>query len=293
MRVLVAGASGEVGSRLCHALRERGDEVHGAARFSDPRRAQALEADGVQLHRFDVRRDDPRELPEVDLLFLELWKPAHLLDAERQDPADVWDLNYHAIGRLVARYAGTADVINGSTGSVYGPRADRPSREDDLPRPDSHYALARFAQEQLIGFLCDEAGSKCAQLRYFIGNSPSSGVLPRMARSIAAGESLGPDPDRRLQVIAIEDFARCTLAVADKLTPEPFCCNVCHPQVWTMRELAERLQSELGRGGVRFERENGGGDGSVCGDTERMRAEFGEPVVALDELIARICAAVD
>jgi nucleoside-diphosphate-sugar epimerase len=291
---LVLGATGTVGSALCEALLQEGWAVHGAARFSQPGSAAALREKGTEAHVFDAQREDPAALPDVDVVFLEIWDPRHIAGEHLQD---CWSLNFDAVGRVVRRYAGTADIINGSTGSLYGPRADRPSHEDDPPRPapgraDTEYALARLAQERLIDFLCAEAGSRCFHLRYYRSNTERGGALRAIAESVLAGRSLGDRPDERIQVIALADFVRCTVRAVDHLGPKPQRVNVVHPRIWTLRGLAERLREEMGAGEVVFDAEAGGAEASIWGDPVRMRAYFGEPQEGLDPLIERVCRAV-
>ncbi len=54
MRVLVTGATGFIGGRLAHRLRERGDEVRCLVRNPDSGPARALAAEGFEIHVGDV-----------------------------------------------------------------------------------------------------------------------------------------------------------------------------------------------------------------------------------------------
>ncbi len=285
---LVLGA-GRIGRRLCETLRQRGLTVHAAARFSDPATRHELAGLGVNTITYDARESDPATLPDVPLLFLELWAPTeHGLPDGRER---IWSLNYHAIGRVAARYAGAADIINGCSGNVYGTHPE-PRAEDDLQRPNDEYGLARFAQEKLLDFLCDERGSRLVHLRYYHANTPESGQIRRTAELIKAGESLGPNPDERVQVIAMDDFIRCTVAAAERRHEMPRAVNVCHPRLWTRRELAQRIHQALGQGQVRFDRDAGGREHSTTGDTSLMLKLFGQPQGDLETLIDDVAAAV-
>ncbi len=285
---LVVGASGNVGSRLCRAACETGLKTYGLARFGNPEIRKKVEATGTETVAFDIVNDNPVELPDVDLVFFEVWNRAHIGGEHLEN---LWELNFDGVGRIIRRYAGEADFVNGSTGSLYGPRGDRPSLETDWPEPRGQYSLARLAQEKLFNFFCKESGSKVAHLRYFHSNSPESGILRRIADTILAEKSLGKFPDMQVQAIGIKDFVRCTFDARNKLGKTPFVCNVCHPKIWSYRELAERLQKELGTGKVLFDADNGGRDNSAWGSTTKMIAEFGNPVEELDELIRQVAAA--
>ena len=78
---LVLGVTGMVGSALAQSLLDENWYVHGAARLSRAERAEGLRAAGVEVHRFDVTHDDPAMLPDVDVLFLEIWDPARRIAA--------------------------------------------------------------------------------------------------------------------------------------------------------------------------------------------------------------------
>lgn len=276
---MVLGATGKVGRALCESLVGDGWIVHGAARCGDPARVEELRDLGVRVVRHDVTRDDPAALPDADLLFLEIWDPTK--------PDLIWPINFHGVGAVVERYAGMADIVNGCTINVYGAGPDAPT-EDTPPRPDGEYGRSRFAQEKLIDYFCHRHGRCGIHVRYAHSNSATAGMLYRTARSILDGESLGPDPDARLQAIAIEDFVRVTKLAAERMTDPPTAVNCCHPRVWTRRELAEELRRRLGRGAVVFDRESGGVENSAYADPARMIEWFGPPEVSIDTLLDRV-----
>ena len=278
-RCLVLGA-GHVGGRLCRRLREAGYPVAAAARFSRSDTREELAGLGVRAHRFDITRDDPAALPEADLVFLEIWDPTR--------PELIWPINFFGVGRVVARYAGLADFVNGSTAGLYDPAAETPQKETDLPRPVGEYALSRFAQEKLIDFFCAEHGSRAVHLRYAHANAEDAGVILHLARKILKGESVGSGEDR-IQVIGMEDFVRCTAAAADLVSNPPRVINICHPRVWTMRELGQRIRQELGRGEVVTE--DAPAAEKTMWDASLMIEEFGPPQEDIEELIGRVCRA--
>jgi uncharacterized protein YbjT (DUF2867 family) len=54
MRALVTGATGFIGGRLAHRLRERGDEVRCLVRDRESDSARALGAEGFEVYEGDV-----------------------------------------------------------------------------------------------------------------------------------------------------------------------------------------------------------------------------------------------
>jgi nucleoside-diphosphate-sugar epimerase len=210
---------------------------------------------------------------------LEVWDPTQ--------PELLWEINYYGVGRVVERYAGIADVVNGSTINVYGNRPTAPD-EGAFCRPTTEYGLSRLAQEKLIDYFCMRGGTKGIHVRYAHANSAQRGVIHYMAECIVRGVSLGSKPDAFIQVIALEDFVRVTKEAVERLDAPPIAVNCCHPRVWTYRELAERIREELGRGEVVFDRESGGVEDSAYADVGRMLDWFGEPLVSLERMIQRV-----
>lgn len=276
---LVLGATGRIGMRLTGRLLDHGWSVYGAARMSDAGRVDELEALGVRPIEYEVQEDDPSVLPDVDVLFLEIWDPSL---EDRQ-----WAINYHGVGRVVERYAGAADIVNGSTLEVYGRRADL-SDEESPCRPTSPYGRSRYALERLVDFFCERSESRAIHLRYAYANSSRHGVIRHLAEDILEGRSLGSDPDARLQMIGYEDVVRITRKAAREVASPPRIVNCCHPVVWRKRKLAEAIHDRLGTGTVRFDAPTGGTEGSFAGHTGRMIECFGRPEVSVDRLITRV-----
>lgn len=281
-RAFILGISGRVGQALARDLQERGWKVAGAARFSRPGQREVLGERGIETHRFDVTRDDPAELPAADVVFLEIWDPAK--------PDLIWPINYFGVGRVVERYAGEADFVNGCTINVYGNSVEQP--DEDFPcRPTNEYGRSRYCQERLIDYFCSRSSSRGIHVRYAHANTADGGVIRRFAEAILAGKSIGADPDARMQVIGLEDFARVTAEAVRYLGAPPPAVNCCHPRVWTKRELAEAIQNRLGRGRVVFEKDSGGEEQSAHARADRMIEWFGEPRVSLERLIDRVVEA--
>jgi len=299
-KALVLGASGMIGSEVCAMLRRSDVDVAGAARFRFPGAQMDLEELGVDCIEFDAVWDDPIELPDAKTVIFEVWDPTHR-DAEPDDANTrkaIWQLNYEAIGRVAMRYTTgrkrrpkpPALLINGSSGDVYGSHPE-PRSERDPCLPDREYGRSRMAQELLLHFLATQAETRCVNLRYYHANTPDAGLMRRVAELVLKGESLGSEPDRRVQVIGLDDLTRYTVLAAESGDRLPEAINICHPTIWTMRGLANRLRDILGRGEVRFDAEHGGTDRSVIGNPAKVIELFGEPRQELTLLMEDVCAA--
>ncbi|HCR16904.1 MAG TPA: hypothetical protein DIU35_05425 [Candidatus Latescibacteria bacterium] len=276
---LILGATGKIGVALAETLVADGWVVYGAARSSDSSRTRTARDVGINLVQYDVTNGDPAILPAVDVLFLEIWDPAH--------QAQTWETNFYGVSRVVERYAGIAHVVNGCTIGVYGPTAE-PATEDTPCRPTSDYGRSRYAQERMIDYFCRRGKKKGIHIRYAHSNSARFGTIRRFADAIDQGNSLGDGPDTMIQVIAIEDFVRVTHRALDRLSEPPSIVNCCHPKTWSHRELAEAIHDRLGRGEVVFDCESGGHEYSTWADVTRMIDWFGPTQIPVETLIDRV-----
>ncbi len=105
----------------------------------------------------------------------------------------------------------------------------------------------------MLEFLTERTGSCVLHLRYFFGNSAETGQLYRAAKAILDGAPQEGPPEKRLQVVALEDIVELnynpiTLVEAHSA----YAINVCHPTVLARRELAEMIHRELGAGKIIF-----------------------------------------
>jgi dTDP-4-dehydrorhamnose reductase len=144
MRLLVTGANGLVGSRVCHLLTEQGHAVVGTGR--GPRRAQG----SWRYQAADLARE-----PEVAAAFEAATPEAVIhcasmteVDACEKAPEQAQAANVDAVA-FVARAARRvgAHLVHVSTDYVFDGEAG-PYAEDALPNPRGVYALTKHMGEQ-------------------------------------------------------------------------------------------------------------------------------------------------
>src|SRR4051794_15053281 len=177
--ILVTGAAGFIGHRLCTRLLDDGHAVTGVDCFLaasyDPAVKRAAVAPlrampGFTFVQADLRGDDP-PLDGVDTVVHLAAMPG--LQAGAQADAAYESCNVDATRRLaraIAR-AGVGTVVHASTSSVYGAVAD--GDEQQPTRPISAYGRSKLAAERTML----DAGA--VVLRYFSVYGP--GQRPDMA----------------------------------------------------------------------------------------------------------------
>jgi UDP-glucuronate 4-epimerase len=206
-RVLVTGAAGRVAFPVARALAARGDEVIGAARFSNPDDQAKLEDAGITPLVFDLGRDDIAALPDVDYVF-------HAGAALNVPPAEwqrQFEVNVQATGRLLRRYADASGFVVCSTGSQYEYQGRQPLKEDDPPGVHlGAYSISKTAAEQVVQLLSREQGTPCTVIRIFSTYGPEGGAPVDRIRRMLAGKEvvLHPDKPNNYNPIYEDDYAR-------------------------------------------------------------------------------------
>ena len=98
---------------------------------------------------------------------------------------------------------------------------------------------------------------------------------------------MGGDPETRLQIMAVEDAVRVTLESVTRMQATSTILNCCHPHVWSKRELATRIQDELGLGVVRFYETHAEQRKTASASAQRLCEWFGPPRISLENMIQR------
>lgn len=139
MRILVTGATGQVGRFVTAALEAAGHRVIRLGR-------------GADAHPWDLGDPAPRLPPADALVHLALdHRPGAYRGGEGDDPERFRRLNLEGSLRLFDA-AGPARIVFLSSRAVYGDhRRGGFLFEDDTPEPDSLYGKVKLAAEQALG----------------------------------------------------------------------------------------------------------------------------------------------
>lgn len=225
MKILVTGATGKVGSRLCKRLAARGDQIRALVR--DPARAADLRDAHIELAEGDLLNvaSLAAAVRGVDVV---VHCAAFFRGATAEQAHAVNDLGTQNLAQA-AREAGVKRFIFTSTGLVYGPNGGRFSHEDDVCSPIAAYPVSKLAAER---FLLALEGLEVYVLRlpfvYGDGDPHIAEVVPMMR---------GFPPAQRMSIAHHVDVAQAVSRLLDKDSPGHRIYNVVDDEAPDLRTL--------------------------------------------------------
>lgn len=171
MRIVVTGANGLVGSRLCRHLAAGGHEVFAWARGASRAQLTGARFVSVDLTHADAVSQSLREThPDVII------NPAAMTDVDgcERDPVGAWQANVEAVATLArsARELGS-HLLHVSTDYVFDGDAG-PYDVDATPNPRGVYAITKYAGEQAVRALMPKGAWAIARTAVVYG-WPSTG----------------------------------------------------------------------------------------------------------------------
>lgn len=291
MRVVVTGAAGFIGSRLCAFLRSAGDNVT-----------------EVDLPYCDI--GDTARLART----LEAARPDHIyhlaaqasIGQSWQDPAHTWRTNAGgtvSLLKTVRSVCPSARTLVTSSASVFdGARLNAPIDEDRTPAPLSPYAASKLAVETAARHYLRAYSLPVVIVRPFniIGPTQSTGFLvPSLSRRIVSATRSGQrwitvgNLDARRDFLDVRDAVRgLQLLMMEGLPGEVY--NLCTGVGVPVRTLVQTMISIAG-GSLEYRQDSAlvrGTDAqSVVGDPRKTRAHTGwRTVHPLETTLADVLA---
>lgn len=263
MSTVILGGAGFVGLNLAEALLGRGLAVRLLDRASPPPpllHRLAARPGALSLDLGDVT--DPACLaavirPGTDAVVI---AAAVTADAAREaaDPGTILAVNLGAMVPILeaCRRAGVRRVVNLSSAAAYG-AAQGDILSEDLPaRPESLYAVTKFASEKVLARLCGHWGLDGVSVRLSAVFGPferATGLRdtlsPQAQIWAAAGAgrpALLPRPGRRDWLYAPDAAEAVARLIAAERLGFPL-YNVSSPATWPVLAWGERLAGSLAR----------------------------------------------
>lgn len=262
-RILITGASGFIGQRVCARLNE------GAQLVAVTRREIAVP--GCTSLRADLASpvSTDRWPERIDCL-------VHLAQSVRhrefpEGAADMTAINVTATAALIeyARRAGASSFVLASTGSVYTPRP-QPAAEDDPIAPAGFYAATKAAAEDLVRPYRDLMRVCVLRLFHPYGPGQEGRLIPSLVDRVREGRpiSLAGGDGLVLTPTYVDDIAGVIAAASeDRRFDGVF--NVSAPEVLTLRAIGYAIGRVVGRV-PHFERAAGAEPPRLVPDLDRL-----------------------
>jgi nucleoside-diphosphate-sugar epimerase len=284
-RLLILGAGGKMGPTLAVLARRAVEaagcdlEVVAVSRFSEGHTRPWLEARGVATVGCDLFEEDAvRGLPEADhLLYL-----VGLKFGTKRDPAMTWAVNTLVPARVCERYP-LSRIAALSSGNVYplSDAAGTGSKETDALQPLGEYPNAAVGRERVFEFCSRRRHTPIVLLRLCYAVDLRYGVLADIARRVQAGEPI-PLANGAFNCIWLGDANEMILRALGLAASPPSVWNLCRPERFSVREIAERLGGWLNRS-PRFTGQEA--PTALLADSSRLCAALGPPRVALEDML--------
>ncbi|MGA7743389.1 MAG: NAD-dependent epimerase/dehydratase family protein [Polyangia bacterium] len=183
--VLVLGASGFLGANLLCMLLAHRDDVYGTI-FHTPawRLAGVRERNTIVVDLLvDANRDQLLDHCKPRTIFNCVGYGGYSFEGESEL---IYETNLNLTAKLLKRLEalGISCYVHSGSSSEYGDRAAGP-KEDDLPQPNSDYAVAKVSCANLLRLYGKKKSLPCANLRLFSAYGPqedASRLIPTLVR---------------------------------------------------------------------------------------------------------------
>ena len=285
--VLITGANGFVGARLCHRFLQEGFRTIAGVRRSS--NLKSLEGLNLEYRYGDVT--DADSLPEMVRGVDYIVHNAGLVKARRSET--MFLVNEGGTIRLMEAIEKhnpkVRKVIYISSLAAAGPvREGRPVTEDAPPQP-----ITTYGRSKLVG---EKAALSCANKFTVVALRPPGIYGPgdkeifSFFQTVYRGlKPMIGDPDRMLQLVHVDDLCRGVFLALAADSVKSGTYFVAEDRAYAMSELVNLLQQACGKGGITL-RLPGGLFRAVAGISEvAFKAFGGTPMLTrekADELLA-------
>lgn len=244
-KILVTGAGGFLGYHMANFLAALGHEVEGMdLHFHNA-------PPGGTVTRFNKVKSDfrnwtmtERSLQNKDIVY-------HFASAHLQislDESEYWDVNVHALERLLkkADEKGVKKFIHISSVGAYGKLAEIPANEDTTCYPQSIYGETKLAGEKVVREVCERVDMEYVILRptwVFGLGCPRTAKLHRMLkkkRFVMIGKGLN-----KRHPIYIKDMLTAFKLAMEKDRALGETIIIGGDQIITTRELVDTFSEKL------------------------------------------------
>jgi UDP-glucose 4-epimerase len=294
MRFLTTGGAGFLGAALANQLAGQGDEVRVVDDLSRGNRASLRQ-------EVSFTKGDINDIPLLWSLLQEVDCVYHLAARVSVPESLLYPRDYNLVnvGGTVSlmeamRDAGVRRVVLASSGAIYGQQQKQPVSETDTVKPDSPYAVSKWAAEQYVHTIGELWGIETVALRIFNAYGPRQSlpvshapVIPRFLKAILTGGSIViyGDGQQSRDFVFISDVVEALIKAATATEVSRRVMNIGSGRETTVNELINQMEISTGRRAQRvWNHQKSGGVGRlVAGIGQAKRLLEYQPDVTLAE----------
>ncbi len=289
MDVLVTGAAGFVGGRLCAKLLEQGHRVTGVDNFSDYyspelkiQTANQLRSAGVTFIDGDLNEMDLSDLVDTEVIYHQAGQPG-VRNSWGSDFGPYIVSNISSTQKLLEAVLGNnreTKLVYASSSSIYGSAETYPTTEKTVPKPKSPYGVTKLAAEHLCSLYAENHNLNTISLRYFTVYGPRQRpdmAFNKFAKAIHSGEKIKVFGDGKQvrDFTYIDDIVQANILAGTKSFRPGSVYNVSGGGQHSVLEIIAKL-SEISGTNVRYEiyPEIKGDVNRTCGENAEFRGSF-------------------
>ena len=299
MRYLVTGGAGFIGSALANQLVSDGHEVRVVDDLSNGNRERLA-------HEVMFTQGAVTDVPRLWTLLQDVDCVYHLAARVSVAESLLYPQEYNTtnVGGTVAlmeamRDAGVRRVVLASSGAVYGAQSEQPVHENDVPLPDSPYAVSKFSAEQYVHTIGRLWDIETVSLRIFNAYGPSqplpvshAPVIPRFLQQALTGGSLvlHGDGSQTRDFVYITDVVAALVAASTAQLIDHQAINIGSGQQTSIARLVDTIEAVVGSKVNRlYNKTKRWGVQKLVAEISRAEQVLGyRPMVSLSEGLGRI-----
>jgi UDP-glucose 4-epimerase len=192
------------------------------------------------------------------------------------------------------RDTGVQRVVFTSSGAIYGRQPQQPVHETDTPRPDSPYAVSKWAAEQYIHTIGELWQIETVALRIFNAYGPRQSlpvshapVVPRFLQQAVSGGSvvIFGDGSQTRDFVYVDDVVAALVSAATARQVNRQIINIGSGQETSVNELVGWIETAVNQPINRmYNREKEGGVPRLAADISRAQQLLGfRPYTSLEK----------